>query len=118
MPKKKMKGKPLRINKYILLSLVFVLLDLFSKLPYFNLVLSFWVVILVLWTISFVVFNLEYWTSYIFSLFLLILIFISVLFKREIAAEEAGNVIFYLMLLGFMDGFFSYVKTIKSKRKK
>lgn len=100
-------------RKYLVLALIFVLIDLLSRLPYFNLFLNVFNMFVILWAFSLYAFKIDYRFNYIIALFFLVWGAFSVLIKRDASAEYVFNIVYFLIVLGFVQNAILIYKNYK-----
>lgn len=89
-------------RKYVLLAVFFVLIDLLSRLPYFNLFLTALNMFIILWAFSIYAFKIDHRYNYVIALLFVIWGAFSVLIKRDASAEYVFNIVYFLIVLGFI----------------
>lgn len=113
----------IKMKKYFLehqlsLFLIFfisILLYFLSQLPYLNIFLSPWVLAIIIWILAVIILKLCVSASFIVALVLLCSVPFILIFKSNSLAEEVGNAVYFLLLIGFSQTFFAYLKTLKFK---
>jgi len=92
-------------SKFVLLLFTVAVLDFLSKFPYFNVVLLFPYPLnsaIIIWTVTAIVFRLDERFTFGTALVVLGIIVIAAMFGRGYLAEVLGNVVYGLLLLGFV----------------
>src|SRR3989338_4550440 len=107
-----------KYKKYLFIILLFIFLTIFSRVPYINIFLSFWQPFLITWVIVVIVLKIKQWVNYFVGILLIILALIFLLLGKESVAEEFGALVYFLLLLGFIQDFSSYIVDLKRKNKK
>lgn len=102
-----------KYKKYILVLLLFVLLVTLSKLPYLNIVLLPWEIFLVTWIVGIYLLKIKSWVNYLFAILLLFGALILMLIGRMGTAEQIGNLIYVLLLVGFIQDTYLYLRSLK-----
>lgn len=104
--------------QFLLFFMLILLVNFFSQLPYFNIFIFslagwgfFWIIVLML-------FRLTGKASIVVSLILLISAPFFLIIKNSDLAEQIGNVAYFLLLIGFMQSFWQYLKEVKTKSEK
>lgn len=95
------------------LAIIFFISIISSRLPYLNIIFTPSIMITVYWLAIILSFNLTEKMSFIFALIFVFLTQIAILLGQEYFAEQFGNVIFFILLIGFLQIFWSYTKKIK-----
>lgn len=104
-------------KKYILVFLLFIVLAILSKLPYFNIVLFPWEIFLVTWIVGIYLLRIKGWVNYLFAILLLFGALILMLIGRMDTAEQIGNLIYVLLLIGFIQDTYSNLRVFKKSAK-
>lgn len=98
----------------ILFSLIVLgILFLFSFLPYFNLFLSIDTIIIIFWIIVVLLLWPPIKLSFVLSIIFSFAAYFFLLFNLDKLAEQAGNIIYMLLVIGFLQMLFSYIKKEK-----
>lgn len=116
-------GSFLKLKKYFLLHnphfllifVIIVLINFLSKLPYFNIFLSPWVSLIFIWVLAVIILRLRAGASFFASLVLMLIAPVFFILKNDLVAEQLGNIVYFLLLIGFIQTFFAYLKTLKSR---
>ena len=103
--------------QFLLLFMLIVLVNFLSQIPYFNIFLSPRVMLILFWIISVMLFRLTGKTSIVVSLILLVFAPIFLIFNREDVAEQIGNLVYFLLLTGFIQDFTWYIIKVKQRNK-
>jgi len=103
-------------HRLLFLVIVYLLLSLFSGLPYFNIVLNQTNILLILFVLVVIIFKLREKFLLSVTLFFFLLALIASIFKQAGIAEIFGNLVFGLIFLDFVIRFYSYIKKLKAKK--
>lgn len=101
----------------LFLLILFIILNFLSGLPYLNLVLSKTFIFLLLWLISIFLFKLSGQSSIKVALVLLCFCPLLLILKQEKLAEEIGNLVYGLLLIGVIQELITYLREEKSEKK-
>ncbi len=104
--------------RLVFLLAVFVLLDFLSRLPYFSLLLTFTNVTIIFWIVVMFVLKLPSKSSFFVAIIFLFFAIINALRNRSIAQEVAGNIIYFLLLIGFIGYFRDFLKRLRKTHEK
>lgn len=104
-------------RRYILVFLLFIVLAILSKLPYFNIVLFPWEIFLVTWIVGIYLLKIKGWVNYLFAILCLFGALILLLIGRTNTAEQIGNLIYILLLVGFIQDTYSNLRVFKKSAK-
>lgn len=110
-----------KYKKYILVFLLFIfltVLSVLSKLPYLNIILSSWEVFLVIWIVGIYLLKIKSWVNYLFAILFLFGALIFMLIGRMDTAEQIGNLIYVLLVVGFIQDMHSNLRAFKKRHKK
>ncbi len=102
-----------KYKKYILIVLLFILFTILSKLPYINIVLSPWEVFLTTWIISIYLLKAKSGISYLFALLFVLGALTLVLIGRMDIAEQIVNLVYVLLVVGFIQDAYLYLCSLK-----
>lgn len=102
-------------RKYLLIAMVFVLIDLLSRLPYFNLFLTVLNMFIILWAFGIYAFKFDYRYNYVIALFFLVWGAFNILIKRDASAEYVFNIVYFLIVLGFIQNAILIYKNFKKR---
>lgn len=101
-------------KNFLIVSLAIIFaISIASRIPYLNIIFTPSITIIVYWLIIIVSFRLTEKISLRLVLILVFLTQIAILLSQEYLAEEFGNAIFFILLIGFLQIFWSYIKNIK-----
>lgn len=103
---------------FVFLLGIFVLLDFISRAPYFSILLTFSYKTIVLWLIAVAILKLPSRSNFLAAFIFIILSIIEVLRNRIVKAEMVGITVYYLLAIGFLQSFWSYLKQIRGKSEK
>lgn len=103
-------------HKLLFLVIVYLLLSLFSGLPYFNIVLNLTNILLVLFVLIVIIFKLREKFLLSVTLFFFLLALIASIFKQAGVAEIFGNLVFGFVFLAFVVRFYSYLRNLRPKK--
>lgn len=92
-----------------------LLINFLSKLPYFNIFLSPLVSLIFIWIMAVILLRLSADVSFLVSLVLLFITPVISIFRNDSMAEQVGNIVYFLLLIGFIQTFPAYLKTLKSR---
>ena len=101
---------------FMLIIICVVLIEFISGFPYFNIILSPWVNIVLIWLAIMIIFKLDYRVSFLFAFFLLLISAIVLILDNEPLAEMLANVFFFLLCIGLVQGFIVYLRSIHRDR--
>ena len=90
-----------------------LLLYFLSGLPYFNILFSSGVSLMIIWIIAVIFLKLSANVSFLISLILIIIALAISIFRNDAMAEQIGNMVYFLLLTGFLQTFFIYIKEQK-----
>ena len=96
---------------FLMLSVLFFL----SRFPYINIFLSITGIVVVFWIIVLIVLRLNKRATFIFALIILLASPLFIIFKNKSLAELSGNTSYFLLLIGFVQNFWEYIKSLKEK---
>lgn len=96
--------------RLIFLLIILIFLGLFSTLPYFNIVINTGNMILALLIFVILSFKLPSEIIFFVSLILLLISILLLLISQNLSAEQLGNDVFFLLLLGFIQRFYAHIK--------
>ena len=103
-------------QQYVLILFSFIVLigfALFAQLPYVNLILTPESIACIYWLLIIQFFRPKISTSFLLAVILLLLTPILIVVGLASIAEKVGNVIFFLLVVGFVQTFLLYLKTVK-----
>ena len=102
-------------HKVFIIIIFFIILEVLSMLPYFNIVLNLWISIVV--TIVLGITLLSNSSSFFFlAICLMLITVIASLFYNNDFAEQTGNAVYFILLIGFIKSFIGYLRSIKNKK--
>lgn len=99
--------QPFILLSFILLGTLFML----SRLQYFILFLTLDNIVIIFWITIVLLFWPPVKFSFILSIIFCFVAYFSSLFDVNVAAEQIGNIIYFLLVIGFSQMLFSYLKT-------
>ncbi|GEM_PF-4765533 len=104
--------------RLVFLLAIFVLLDFLSRLPYFSLLLTFTNLTIIFWIIVMFILKLPSKSSFFVAIIFLFFAIVSALRNRNMSQEVAGNIIYFLLLIGFARYFWDYIKQMRKTHEK
>lgn len=106
-----------KYKKYILIILLFILFTILSKLPYINIILSPWEVFLITWIIGMYLLKTKSGISYLSALLFVLGALTLMLIGEMDTAEQIGNLVYVLLVVGFIQDAYSNLRVFKKSAK-
>jgi len=99
---------------FILFSFIVLIgLELFSQIPYVNLLLTLENIAYIYWLLIILFFRPKICISFLLAVILLMFALILITVGFDYVAEKLGNIIYFLLVVGFIQSFLLYLKSVK-----
>lgn len=110
-----MKKSSQSVTRLIIIVAVYVVLDILTRLPYLNVFLKPWIVYFLLWTAVVVIYRISYRWTFLLAAISLLVASIALVTKRSYIAENIGNFVYLILLLGALQFFLSVLKDLRRR---
>lgn len=100
-------------SKLLILTWIYIVLNVFSRLPYLNVVFNARVIFVIIFILVIYFFKLSKENLAAISICVLLLAIVSTLLNRLVFAEEIGNLLYALMSLWLVFNLVEYFKSFK-----
>ncbi len=104
--------------RLVFLLAVYVLFDFLSRLPFVSLLLTFTNLTIIFWVTVMFVLKLPSKSSFFVAIVFLFFAIVNALRNRTMSGEIVGNIIYFLLLIGFVRYFLDYVKRMRKTHEK
>lgn len=99
---------------FILFSFIVLIgLGLLAQIPYINLLLTPENIASIYWLLIILFFRPKICISFLLATILLMFAIVLIIIGLDSVAEKIGNIIYFLLVIGFMQSFLFYTKTVK-----
>jgi len=93
-------------------------IDFFSRLPYLGLLLTFTNRTILFWLFALFILRWPARSNFLLAAIVILFSLFSALRYRKEPEEVLGNIVYYLLVIGFSQYFWGYLKQIRKKREK
>lgn len=105
-------------SHFLLLLIMGFVIYFFSTLPYFNIIFFPEGSIVLFIILSIIILSLNEKIVFYSALFILFLIPLFLITNNDFLAEKAGDIAYFILIIGFIQSFGKYLKKIKDESKK